>query len=99
MEPQKTQYCQSPEENVQAGGLILSDSRQYCRATVIKISWYWHMQRELLPSPFKQLCPLCCAGTAPGHTLSLTKSVPLCGQRSQWPHPQGRKRLHCAEGR
>ena len=46
MEPQKTQYCQSPEENVQAGGLILSDSRQYCRATVIKISWYWHKNRQ-----------------------------------------------------
>ena len=46
MQPKKTQNCQSAEEKVQAGGLILSDFRQYCRTSVIRTSLYWHKSRQ-----------------------------------------------------
>ena len=46
----------------QAGGIILPDFRQYCKAAVIKIVWYWYQNRhtyqwnpEVNPDTYSQL--------------------------------------------
>ena len=42
-----TQDCQSnPEGKKQAGGIILSDFRQYYKAIAIKMMWYWYKNRH-----------------------------------------------------
>ena len=46
LETQKTQKSQSNTEKTRAGGIRLPDLRWYHKATVIKMLWFWHQNRQ-----------------------------------------------------